>query len=230
MPAKTTLSQVVRTWLSGEGPSPRIFRRCDACGEESWRSLDRAVRKVEVNAWLDDGRRADLVLRDRQGEVVLVVQLASGSRLPNRSQTAAGAPMVVLDGQAVVADALRWRPMRERGLPAWRCRCAHARALPVDDAFSLRVIGCPLNLRRHDPGVSLQGTESSYASVIHDCGRCGFFVGIGYSDPERRRVSLYCSFGAATRQRRPSLLAATPPPPHVDGAAPSISVERSRVA
>jgi hypothetical protein len=226
--AKATLRQTIRAWLSGAGPTPRIFRRCDACGEESWRPVDRAARQVEVNAWLQDGRRADLVLRDQRGRVLLVIQLASGSRLRDRSQTAAGAPLVVLDGGSVVGDALRWRPMRERGLPAWRCRCAHARALPVDDAFSLRVLGCPLNLRRHEQSSSFDGGAESYASVIHDCGRCGFFVGIGYSDPERRRVSLYCSFGAATHQRRPTL--AAPAPHRAETTAPSISVERSRVA
>src|SRR5262249_22160079 len=110
-----------------------------------------------------------------------------------RSETAAGAPLVVLEGSSLAQDPLRWYPIRERGMPKWRCRCSHARALPVDDGFSLRVIGCPLNAGRHK-------TQPS-ASVVHDCARCAFFVGIGYSDPERRRVSLYCSFGASARTR-----------------------------
>lgn len=186
--AKLAIQKVIRSWISGGGPAPRLLRRCDACGDQSWRSVPAGIRRAEVNAWLADGRRADLALRDRRGHVRFVVELAGGSRLPNRSQHAAGAPVVVLDGGAVLADPLRWRPLRERGLPKWRCRCARARALPVDDAFSLRVIGCPLTLRR-------QNREAS-ASVIHDCGRCSFFVGIGYADPDRRRVSLYCSFGA----------------------------------
>ena len=58
--------------------------------------------------------------------------------------TGVGAPLIELSGAALVAEPLRWRPLRDSGLPRWRCRCALARPLPVDDAFSLRVIGCPL--------------------------------------------------------------------------------------
>src|SRR3954452_22737684 len=194
--AKRALLEALKAWLAGSGQPPRILRRCDACGEEAWRPLDRAIRGAEVNGWLADGRRADLVLRDLRGRPRLVVQLAGGTRLSNRSETAPGAPLLVLDARAVQADPLRWRPMRERGLPKWRCRCALARALPVDDAFSLRVIGCPLNLRRESTA-----SGPACASVVHDCARCGFFVGIGYSDPERRRVALYCSFGGSARPR-----------------------------
>jgi hypothetical protein len=191
--AKLALRQAIRSWLTGAGSAPRVLRRCDACGEEGWRPLDRAIRSVTVNAGLPGGRRADLALRDLQGRVRLIVQLAGPSRLRNRPETAPGAPLVVLDGRAVEVNPLQWQPLREHGMPRWRCRCAAARALPVDDAFSLRVIGCPLNLRRGDGG--------GYASVIQDCARCSFFVGIGYSNPERRRVSLYCSFGASLRPR-----------------------------
>jgi len=191
--AKRTLRQIVRSWLAGTGPSPRIFRRCDACGEEGWRTLDRTICDVEMNARLPGGRRADLACRDPRGRVRLVIQLAGASRLRNRSETAASGPLVVLDARALGEDPLRWRPVRELGLPKWRCRCARARALPVDDGFSLRVIGCPLTARR-------AGADAT-ASVIHDCGRCPFFVGIGYSNPERRRVSLYCSYGASVRPR-----------------------------
>src|SRR5437667_3709095 len=150
--AKRAVRQVIRSWMQGAGPAPRILRRCDACGEEGWRPVERGIRRVEVNARLADGRRADLALYDLRGRPRLIVQLASGSRLANRSEMGAGAPLLVLDGGAVERDALHWRPLRERGLPKWRCRCAQARALPVDDGFSLRVLGCPLNLRRHESG------------------------------------------------------------------------------
>ncbi|HVZ75327.1 MAG TPA: hypothetical protein VHJ20_23275 [Polyangia bacterium] len=154
------------------------------------------MRTVELDAHLPHGRRADAVLRDAGGRARLVVRLSDGSRLAHRATTDAGVPLVELSGAALVADPLRWRPLRESGLSRWRCRCAQARPLPVDDAFSLRVLGCPLGLRREDaPGAS------TYASVVHDCARCHFFVGIGYADAGRRRVSLYCSFGAAGRRR-----------------------------
>jgi hypothetical protein len=200
---KRTLRQAIRSWLTGAGPAPRVLRRCDACGEEAWRALDRSIRRVEINGRLGGGGRADVVCRDLEGRVRLVVQL-SGSRLADRSQTAGGAPVLVMDERALREDPLRWRPLRERGLPRWRCRCAQARELPVDDAFSLRVIGCPLNVRRHGPDAT--------ASVIQDCARCGFFVGIGYSNPERRQVSLYCSFGATVRPRLGPLPASAPAP------------------
>ena len=215
--AKRTLRQVVRAWLDGTGPSPRILRRCDACGEEGWRTLDRRIRTVEVNAWLPDGRRADLACLDDAGHVRLVVQLAGRSRLRNRSEAASSGPLVVLDARAVEEDPLRWTSLREHGLPKWRCRCAQARALPVDDAFSLRVIGCPLNVRR-------SGGDSS-ASVIHDCARCAFFVGIGYSNPERRRVSLYCSFGSPARARLGAV-----PAPRVPAAQPLPFLARADVS
>jgi hypothetical protein len=167
------------------------LRTCDACGEERWRPLERRHGHLEVDAHLPSGQRADLALSDAAGRVQLVVLLEGGSRLPNRVvATASSPPVIVLAGAAVIADPLRWRPQRERGLPRWRCRCALARPLPVDDAFSLRVIGCPLNLRQDAAPAS-----GAYASVIHDCARCSFFVGIGYADAERRRVSLYCAFG-----------------------------------
>ena len=188
--AKRALRKAVQAWREGRGPVPQLHRTCDACGEERWRPLDRRHAHVELDAHLGGGQRADLTLSDAAGRVRLIVQLEGGSRLPNRGLEAS-APVIVLGGAAVAADPLRWRPLRERGLPRWRCRCALARPLPVDDAFSLRVIGCPLNLRREDA----HATKRAYASVIHDCARCSFFVGIGYADPERRRVSLYCAFG-----------------------------------
>jgi hypothetical protein len=191
--AKRALRRAIEDWLANRGPAPSILRSCDSCNEERWRSLDRRHAQVTVDAHLPDGRRADLTLSDASGRVRLVVQLEGGSRLPNRALETGAAPLIVLEGAAVLADPLRWRPVRERGLPRWRCRCALARPLPVDDAFSLRVLGCPLSLRRDEAA----GATPAYASVIHDCGRCGFFVGIGYADAERRRVSLYCGFGAA---------------------------------
>jgi hypothetical protein len=174
-----------------------VLRRCDACGEEQWRPLDRQVRRVELNVRLADGHRADLALTDGSGRIRMLVQLEGGSRLANRSEAIGGTPVLVLSGVAVVADPLRWRPVRERGMRRWRCRCALARSLPVDDAFSLRVIGCPLNLRREDASQPAK----VYASVIHDCARCAFFVGIGYADAQRRRVSLYCAFGTPPHRR-----------------------------
>jgi len=188
--AKRTLRRAVQAWRDGHCAAPQLFQSCDACGEERWRPLDRRHAILELDAHLDGGRRADVALRDAAGRLRLVVQLEGGSRLPNRAEALPGVPVVVLDAAEVSADPLRWRPLRERGLPRWRCRCALARPLPVDDAFSLRVLGCPLNLRREDPGGA-----GAYASVIHDCAQCSFFVGIGYADAQRRRVSLYCGFG-----------------------------------
>jgi hypothetical protein len=195
--AKKALRRVVQAWREGLGAAPQLLRTCDACGEERWRPLDRRQSHVEIDAHLGVGQRADLTLSDASGRVRLVVQLEGGSRLPNRPLTAAApAPVIVLSGAAVAEDPLRWRPLREQGLPRWRCRCALARPLPVDDAFSLRVIGCPLNLRREPFGAT-----HAYASVVHDCARCSFFVGIGYADSERRRVSLYCGFGKSKSLR-----------------------------
>jgi hypothetical protein len=195
--AKRALRKAVQAWCGGRAEAPQILRACDACGEERWVPVDRRVSGVEVDAHLPHGRRADAILRDAAGRARLVVRLADGSRLPHRATVADGAPLVELSGAALVAEPLRWRPLRDSGLPRWRCRCALARPLPVDDAFSLRVIGCPLALRREDGAAA-----ATYASVVHDCARCHFFVGIGYADAERRRVSLYCGFGAAGGRRR----------------------------
>jgi hypothetical protein len=194
--AKKALRAALRAWRAGLGPAPQLLRTCDACGEERWRPLDRRHGHFELNARLPNGARADLALSDRTGRVRMVVRLTDGSRLRNRPDLHADVAVIELSGAALAADPLRWRPSRERGLPAWRCRCAQARPLPVDDAFSLRVMGCPLNLRREGATV-----EGAHASVIQDCARCSFFVGIGYADAERRRVSLYCAFGAAARPR-----------------------------
>jgi hypothetical protein len=202
--AKRALRRAVQAWREGRGAAPQILRTCDACGEERWRPLDRRHARFELDAHLGGGQRADLALRDATGRVRLVVQLENGSRLPNRSSGESATPTIVLDGEAVLADPLRWRPLRERGLPRWRCRCALARPLPVDDAFSLRVIGCPLNLR--------QDAKHAYASVVHDCARCSFFVGIGYADAERRRVSLYCAFGKARSPLAPARIGPAPAP------------------
>jgi hypothetical protein len=185
-------------WNEGRGPAPQLLLTCDACGEERWRPVDRRHGHPEIDAHLPHGRRADLALSDAAGRLRLVVQLSGGSRLRHRPETIAGVPVIVLDGRDVLADPLRWRPVRGTGLPRWRCRCALARPLPVDDAFSLRVLGCPINSGR--PENTTQASAPS-VSVIHDCARCSFFVGIGYTDPERRRVSLYCAFGAAARPR-----------------------------
>jgi hypothetical protein len=210
--AKRALRVAVGAWRDRRGPAPQILQSCDTCGEERWWSLDRRHRHLALDARLPGQGRADLALSDAAGRLRLVVQLADGSRLPNRSETLPRVPVIVLSGAALVAEPLRWRPVRAHGLPCWRCRCAHARPLPVDDAFSLRVIGCPLNLRRED------GVTAS-ASVIHDCARCAFFVGIGYADAERRRVSLYCAFGAPDRRR-----VGPAPSPRLPVASPSLAV------
>jgi hypothetical protein len=196
--AKRALRKTVGAWARGRGEAPQLLRSCDACGEERWVPLDRRIAAVELDAHLPDGRRADALLADASGRARLVVRLADGSRLRNRATSVdVSAPFVELSGAALLAEPLRWRPLRANGLPRWRCRCAQARPLPVDDAFSLRVLGCPLALRRDDAKAS----TTTYASVVHDCARCHFFVGIGYADAERRRVSLYCSFGATGRRR-----------------------------
>jgi hypothetical protein len=205
--AKNALRKAVLAWREGRGPAPQLLRACDACGEERWRPLERRHSHLTIDAHVGGGQRADLALSDASGRVRLVVQLEGGSRLPNRALTPSSPPAIVLSGAAVIADPLHWRPLRERGLPRWRCRCALARPLPVDDAFSLRVIGCPLNLRRE-----AQGGKPAYASVIHDCARCSFFVGIGYADAERRRVSLYCAFGKSKSRLVPLRVGPVPAP------------------
>ena len=149
---------------------------------------------------LAGGKRADVVLTDAQGQIELVIQLEGGSKLANRIEPRTGVPIVVMRAASLADEPQRWRTIREHGLPAWRCRCAGTRSLPVDDDFSLRVIGCPIHLRTDD------GTQF-YARVIEDCGRCAFFVGIGYLGNDRRRIQLRCGYGAPPAERRPAVQA-----------------------
>jgi hypothetical protein len=193
--AKRALQRVIRSWLAGAGPVPQLLRHCETCGDKSWRELPAAVRSIEIDARLANDQRADAVLRDGQGNVELVIQLDGGSRLTNRVGSRSGLPLIVLRGQTLAGEPERWWAVREHGLPSWRCRCAGTRSLPVDDDFSLRVIGCPIHLRTDD------GTQH-YARVIEDCGRCAFFVGIGYVGGDRRRIQLRCGFGAPPSERR----------------------------
>jgi hypothetical protein len=195
--AKRTLRKVIQAWLDGHGPAPQLLRHCETCGEKSWRPLEPSICRVAIDARLPNGSRADVLLSDENGGLQLVIQLDGGSRLTNRVEPRAGVPLVVLRGATLSDEPARWRSLRESGLPAWRCRCAGTRALPVDDDFSLRVIGCPIHLRT-------DGTQY-YARVIEDCGRCAFFVGIGYVGGDRRRIQLRCGFGAPPSERRPPL-------------------------
>jgi hypothetical protein len=199
--AKQTLRSVIRAWLDGQTAPPQLLRRCETCGEKSWRPLEAAIRRVEIDARLPNGTRADALLTDDRGGIQLVIQLDGGSRLGNRVEPRTGLPLVVLRGATLTDEPERWRTLREFGLPAWRCRCAGTRALPVDDDFSLRVMGCPIHLRT-------DGTQH-YARVIDDCGRCAFFVGIGYVGNDRRRIQLRCGFGAPPNERRPPISAPT---------------------
>ena len=200
-PAKRTLHRVVREWLKGDGPAPQVLRHCETCGEKSWRPLDAGIRRSIVDAKLPNGARADLLLMDAENGVRLAVQVDGGrSRLANRIDRRSGLPLIVLRGTEADHDPLHWRTLREHNLPGWRCRCAGARSLNVDDDFSLRAIGCPIHLR-HD------GTQH-FARVIEDCGRCAFFVGIGYVGADRRRIELKCGFGVPPVDRHaPSALA-----------------------
>lgn len=199
--AKRTLRRVIGSWLKGEIQAPHLLRRCETCGEKSWRPLDPAIKHVEIDARLPNGARADLLLTDEHGGVQLVIQLDGGSRLANRVDPRAGLPLVVLRAATLDQAPGRWATLREFGLPAWRCRCAGTRSLVVDDDFSLRALGCPIHLRRDG--------NQHYARVIEDCGRCAFFVGIGYVGADRRRIQLRCGFGAPPAERRPPL----PAPP-----------------
>jgi hypothetical protein len=194
--AKRTLHRIVREWLKGDGPAPQVLRHCETCAEKSWQPLDPRVRRVIRDARLPNGARADLLLMDGDHGVRLVIQV-EGSRLANRVDPRAGLPLIVLRGTELENDPLQWRTLREHNLPGWRCRCAGARSLNVDDDFSLRAIGCPIRLRS-------DGTQH-FARVIEDCGRCAFFVGIGYVGADRRRIELKCGFGVPpTTERRPS--------------------------
>jgi hypothetical protein len=199
--AKRTLRQVIRAWLDGASAAPQLLRRCETCGEKSWQALDRAITGITLDARLPRGARADAVLTDADGGIQLVIQLEGGSRLANRVQPTAGLPLIVLRAASLDDEPTRWRTLREHGLPAWRCRCAGARTLPVDDDFSLRAIGCPIHLRSDG--------ARFYARVIEDCGRCAFFVGIGYAGPDRRRIQLRCGYGAPPAEQRP--LVGSPP-------------------
>jgi hypothetical protein len=195
--AKRTLRRVIKAWLDGQSPAPQLLRVCETCAEKSWRPLEASIKHLEIDARLPNGTRADALLTDDNGGIQLVVQLEGGSRLANRIEPRTGLPLVVVRGATLADEPERWRTLREFGLPAWRCRCAGARALPVDDDFSLRAIGCPIHLR----------TDGSqyYARVIEDCGRCAFFVGIGYVGADRRRIQLRCGFGAPPSERRPPI-------------------------
>jgi hypothetical protein len=201
--AKRALRNVVRAWLAGGTSAPQILRQCETCGDKSWQPLDPSIRRVLIDARLPNGTRADALLLDGNQGVQLVVQIEE-SRLPNRVAMRSGLPMVVVSGQNLLGEPARWMAVRESGLPAWRCRCAGARALPVDEDFSLRAIGCPIRLRSEG--------DTYYARVIDDCGRCAFFVGIGYVGPDRRRIQLRCGFGAPPVERRPPALAAEATP------------------
>ena len=73
----------------------------------------------------------------------------------------------------------------------------------------------PLGARSRKNEVGLQivtplrtddGTQF-YARVIEDCGRCAFFVGIGYLGNDRRRIQLRCGYGAPPAERRPAVQA-----------------------
>lgn len=196
--AKRTLRRVIADWLAGTGAAPLLLRHCEVCGEKAWRPLSDTVRGVTIDARLPGGKRADVVLTDAQGQIELVIQLEGGSKLANRIEPRAGVPIVVMRAASLADEPQRWRTIREHGLPAWRCRCAGTRSLPVDDDFSLRVIGCPIHLRTDD------GAQF-YARVIEDCGRCAFFVGIGYVGNDRRRIQLRCGYGAPPAERRPAV-------------------------
>jgi len=186
--AKRTLRRVIKDWLAGATSAPLLLRHCEVCGEKSWRPLNDTIQSVTIDAHLPDGR----------GEIELVIQLEGGSALANRIEPRAGLPLVVLRAETLADEPHRWRTLREHGLNGWRCRCAGTRSLPVDDDFSLRVIGCPIHLRTDDG-------NQFYARVIEDCGRCAFFVGIGYVGNDRRRIQLRCGYGAPPAERRPAV-------------------------
>jgi hypothetical protein len=206
--AKRTLHRVLRAWITGSGPAPQILRQCETCGERAWHPLDPEIRRSVVGARLPSGARADLLLTDGGTGVRLVVQVDGASRLPNRVDARAGLPLIVVRGAALQNDPLRWLVVRESNLPGWRCRCAGARSLNVDEDFSLRALGCPIHLR-HDG-------NQHYARVIEDCGRCAFFVGIGYTGADRRRVELKCGFGVPPAERRPAIaIPSSEPPPRL---------------
>ena len=192
--AKRALRRAVLAWREGRGAAPQLLQTCDACGEERWRPLDRRHGPFELDAHLPR-RRADRRSADRRARRRRAGRPARGRQPPARTGSirAPACRSSCCAATTLADEPVRWRPVREHGLPAWRCRCALARSLPVDDEFSLRVIGCPIHLRRDDDG-------QDFARVIDDCARCAFFVGIGYAGNDRRRIR----FVVATARLRPS--------------------------
>ena len=191
--AKRTLQRVIRAWLDGDAPAPLLLRRCEVCGEKSWRPLDERVRGVTIDAHLPSGMRADALLTDANGGIELVIQLEGGSRLQNRVDPRAGMPLIVLRAATLADEPERWRTLREHGMPSWRCRCAGTRSLPVDDDFSLRVIGCPIHLRTDDTEVLRARDRGLRALRVFRRHRL-----------RRQTIADEFSFVAATARRRPS--------------------------
>ena len=158
----------------------------------------RGIDGIEVDAHLPDGRRADLTLPGRRGTGPpgrAARRAAAAS--PTGPRAVAGAPLVVLDGRALAAEPLRWRPLREQRAAALalplrpgarrcrsttpsRCACSAARSTPRDG--HARASGA-----RRRSSTTARAARSSSASAT--------------SNPERRRVSLYCAFDATSRPR-----------------------------
>ena len=195
--AKRTLRRVISSWLNGESAAPQLLRRCEICGEKCWRPLGRCRSSAStIDAQLPNGARADLLLTDDRGGV-RAGDPARGrqpARQPGRSarRAAAGGPArgdargraPPLAHAARVQHAGLALPLRRHALAPGRRRLLAARdRLPDPPAPRRR----PALLRR----------------VIEDCGRCAFFVGIGYVGADRRRIQLRCGFGAPPAERRP---------------------------
>ena len=157
--AQMELHRTLEEWLAGRAAGPVIERACFLCERHGEQSVPDKLTGVVLDYSLPSGERLDVALMVGP-EVGAAIQIVAAAQVDKEKESSLPLAYIEVDGQAIVANPARWKPLRDRfkTVRCGRCRQDYAR-------FRVR---CEKLARQ--TGISLPQADYRYAPAF--CWRC----------------------------------------------------------